>query len=556
MARRADSNRNTNLRNSINEESNASLSYASLQDFERRLKDRERIERKYRKRIEDFTEKEKEEVLKRYSKKVESEFTYQAKKFTKNIASGLLQAMGNTVDIATDGVRKYLSTYQTGFTNITTRLIGSGKDYNNILKSIQQTLGGTRATSVSQVLTNLNKLVSQGISYNVEQRSFLSSISEKIAATFDAANGTLTRLIRLNRTDMTGAYLGMESALTKFFNTHFSDTSFLASGLSEQVSNLIYSATAQLGAQEGAALEYQIQKYLGSFYASGVSESTITNIASALGALGSGDLTGLTSNAPMMTLLTTGAKNAGQSLSDILIGGLTSDSVSQIMQGIYTQAMQIGRSGDNVSQQQLASMFGMNITDLKAISNLSDTQLQNMNRANMTYGNMLDELTLELGNVRSRTSQVEMIENILDNVLGRAGHSIASNPETLLTYQILDKLGSINIFGTDVVGVGKNAILGMGLLSNIPEMIGMLRDDGFGQAAYVTGDDTSMTMNTIMSQSASELEIVANHTAQTNTHLQDILEEVRKGNQQSDQATSSSSDNLTGITMNSAYEEG
>nr|DAU00298.1 MAG TPA: hypothetical protein [Bacteriophage sp.] len=40
-------------------------------------------------------------------------------------------------------------------------------------------------------------MVDLGINYNLEERAFLATISDKVATTFDAANGTLLRLIRL-----------------------------------------------------------------------------------------------------------------------------------------------------------------------------------------------------------------------------------------------------------------------------------------------------------------------------------------------------------------------
>ena len=109
------------------------------------------------------------------------------------------------------------------------------------------------------VVSNLEKLVGQGISFDVEQRAFLETIKDKIATTFNAADGTLLRLVRIQQQDTTAARLGMESALTSFLNNMYETTEYMQS-VATSVRNSLKEAEALMGAKSAAAFEYQVQK--------------------------------------------------------------------------------------------------------------------------------------------------------------------------------------------------------------------------------------------------------------------------------------------------------
>ena len=44
-------------------------------------------------------------------------------------------------------------------------------------------------------------MVGKGIAFNVEQRAFLDTISEKIATTFEATDASLLKLVRIQQAD-------------------------------------------------------------------------------------------------------------------------------------------------------------------------------------------------------------------------------------------------------------------------------------------------------------------------------------------------------------------
>ena len=111
----------------------------------------------------------------------------------------------------------------------------------------------------SEVVNNLKTMIGKGISFNVEQRAFLDTISDKIATTFEAADGTLLRLVRSQQQDTTAARLGMESALTSFLNNMYETTEYMQS-VAKSVRNSLQEAEALMGSKSAAAFEYQVQK--------------------------------------------------------------------------------------------------------------------------------------------------------------------------------------------------------------------------------------------------------------------------------------------------------
>ena len=124
---------------------------------------------------------------------------------------------------------------------------------------IRNVAGVSPLIKQESIVSNLEKLVGQGISFDVEQRAFLETIKDKIATTFEAADGTLLRLVRIQQQDTTAARLGMESALTSFLNNMYETTEYMQS-VAKSVRNSLQEAEALMGSKSAAAFEYQVQK--------------------------------------------------------------------------------------------------------------------------------------------------------------------------------------------------------------------------------------------------------------------------------------------------------
>lgn len=109
------------------------------------------------------------------------------------------------------------------------------------------------------IVSNVEAMVKQGITFNVSQRAFLATISSKVADSFNATNTTLLRLVRIQEADTTAARLGMESALTSFLNNMY-ETSEYMRDVAGSVKSSLEEAMALMGAEGAVAFEYQVQK--------------------------------------------------------------------------------------------------------------------------------------------------------------------------------------------------------------------------------------------------------------------------------------------------------
>ena len=265
----------------------------------------------------------------------------------------------------------------------------------------------------SDIVDKVKELVSSGIAFDVEQRAFLATISDKIATTFDANDSTLRRLIRLQQQDSTAARLGMESAMNAFLNNMYENTEYLGS-LSSSVRGQLEEAQALMSTEQAVELEFQVQKWLGSMYSVGVSDSTVNELATAIGQLASGNISGITSGGAN-NLLIMAANEAGISLEEILKNGLDASQTNILLQAMVNYLANIYREtqGSKVLQQQFANIYNLTASDLKAVTNLANdnnqtikaiannnltfstayTQLQNMANTmyqRMSLGGMLD----------------------------------------------------------------------------------------------------------------------------------------------------------------------
>lgn len=371
-----------------------------------------------------------------------------------------------------------------------TRLLGSGRTFENGLfrQGISSWVTGIAGMSpyVSQatIMTNVNSLVEKGIAYNVEQRAFLQSIAENIATTFNAANGTLLRIIRIQQADSTASRLGLEGQLNYYLNAMYKNTEYM-SDLYKSVTENLYEATTQFSSTDSIGFEYQVQKWLGSLYSSGLSNTAVSNISSALGMLGSGNVSGLSGSA-MQNLLVMSAARAGLSYSDLLTGGLSADSTNKLMASMVTYLADIASSGNNVVRSQYANVFGLSLSDLKAMRNVA-SQVGTISGQQGGYGSAISSLYNLAGSMWTRMSVGQQMNNMWENVLYSMSSGIASNPVLYAILKSSDLLksatGGISIpdFMTMGTGVSLNTTvadlmrvgaLGGGILSSIASMIG------------------------------------------------------------------------------------
>jgi hypothetical protein len=414
-------------------------------------------------------------------------------------------AMGNALadvakqlESAVDEVGKHMGP-------VDTRLYGSKHTFASISSTFTGVAGASPVVLQSDLVSSLETLVEKGISQNIQLKAFLDTTSKKIATTFEVADSAILRLIRLQQQDSTAARMGMESALNAFLNNMYETTEYL-SDVADSVRNNLLEAQALMGAKEAAEFEYISQKWMGSMYSVGMSDNAVSSIATTLGQLAAGQIEALT-NGGAGNLMVMAANKAGISIGEILANGLDADKTNDLLQASVEYLKEIAeRSDSKVVQQQLAGIFGVTAADLKAMGNLSNADLKNVNKNKLTTEGMIAELAARAGTMAVRTSMGEMLTNMWENVKWTIASGIANNP---ITYALL-KFGSLlekttggipipflNVHGfgvdletkvSDLMLVG--ALAG-GILSGIGSMVSGLGNAGMDLLSAVGIGDAS-----------------------------------------------------------------
>ena len=302
-------------------------------------------------------------------------------------------------------------------------------------------------------------MVGQGIAFNIEQRATLAVLKDKIATTFDAANGTLLRLVRIQQQDTTAGRLGMESALTAFLNNMYETTEYME-GIAKTVKGSLEEAMSLMTGENALSFEYQVQKWLGSLYSVGMSQEAVQGLGGVLGKLASGQIDAIT-NGGQGNLVIMAANQAGLSVADLLNNGLNSQTTNELMNAMVDYLAKIAKdAGDSkVIQQQMASVYGMTASDLKAAANLAKSTGA-VSRNGLTYGAAIARLNSMANSMWKRTSVGEMMGNAFDNFQYTLAAGIANNPALYAMYKtagLLDAVtGGIALPDIKVMGTGVN----------------------------------------------------------------------------------------------------
>lgn len=343
---------------------------------------------------------------------------------------------------------------------IDTRLQGSnsnaqrfGSYWDQMTADITGIAGVSPLVKQSAIAERVANMVGQGISFNVEQRAVLDVLKDKIATTFDAANGTLLRLVKIQQQDTTAGRLGMESALTAFLNNMYETTEYMQ-GLATQVKGNLEEAMSLMSGENALSFEYQIQKWLGSLSSVGMSDSAVQGLAGILGQVAAGKIDGIT-NGGQGNLVIMAANQAGLNISDILNKGLDKNSTNILMNAMvdYLAKLYSDAGNSKVIQQQIANVYGLSASDLKAAVNLSKSNAV-VARDGLDYASAIGRLYSMAGSMGSRTSMGEQLSNMWNNVQYSMAAGMANNPITYSLFKISgllkDTTGGIN-FGIPLV---------------------------------------------------------------------------------------------------------
>jgi hypothetical protein len=388
--------------------------------------------------------------------------------------------------------------------NIDTRLQGSGNEkfmgsyWDQLIRDMTSVGAVNPFFKQEDFAKNIETLVAKGISFDLKQRAFLMTVSDKIASTFDVSNATLLRLVRIQQEDSTAGRLGMESALNAFLNEMYETSEYL-SDVAGSVKSSLEEMEALMAGAAATEVEYQVQKWLGSLYSVGMSSDAVSAISNALGQIAAGQIEGLT-NGGAGNLLIMAANDAQLSIADILTDGINASDTNKLLQAAvnYLAELSDSASGNKVVQQQLANVFGVKASDLKAATNLVlPGSVSDISNKSMTYDNMMSRLSKMAGSMGSRTSIAEMMTNLWENGQYTLAGSMASNPITYFIYKmatVLDNtaggipIPGINIMGnmvelnTSVADLMRVAAVSGGVLGSIGPLISGIANSFSGRA--------------------------------------------------------------------------
>lgn len=371
--------------------------------------------------------------------------------------AGMMNSAKKLFDNLSQEFNSIMSEYAKYQISINTRLQGTEKTFSGMSEMIKNNIGVTPYVKTQSMFENLNKLTELGIVYNLEQRAFLESIADNISTTFDATNGTLLRLVKLQQSDSTAARLGLETSVTQFLNRMYEDSSYLNNNF-DTVAGALIEATSQMSNTATIQFEYIVQKWLGSLSSVGLSDSTVSSLAQAIGYLGSGNISGLESMGGMRNLLVMASSRSGNlNYADMLAQGLDSSQTNELLKSVVEYIQEIASTNNKVVQSQYASLFGITLSDMTAAKNLR-TSLDDIANSTLNYAGAINELTSSMSSMGSRMSVATMMDNVWSNLQYGLATNIADSPALFALWKVTDMIqgltGGINIPFITAMGTG------------------------------------------------------------------------------------------------------
>lgn len=418
-----------------------------------------------------------------------------------NALHSAIADMSRTIDNNIDQFYAYQA-------EVDAKLVGTSYTYSKSMDKVTKNIGLSMVVSQKEFIQNYKKLVDKGIAYNLESRALLETVGNRVISTFDALEPTLLRIVRLQQADSTAARMGMEAALNKMFNSYFEDSSYLTDA-ADSITSAIFEASAQLSQDMSLSFEATVHKWLGSLYSVGFSQETLNKIAQGLNYLGTGNVSSLTSDDSLNVLFALGASQAGLSYADLLNNGLSEESTNKLLKGMLEYLKTIAENGtpSKVVQSAYSEVFGIGMSDMMALQNLSATDLKALFDTSLgDSGAMQNVAQGGINSIIKNTHISQIISNLVDNATMAAALEIGDNPALYTLWKatnILESLtGGIDIPFFNVYGFGvdlnttveelmKLGITGLSLIGSITSAVG-----SGGAGALNLLDDWNMKAST------------------------------------------------------------
>ena len=150
-------------------------------------------------------------------------------------------------------------------------------------------------------------------------------------------------------------------------------------------------------------------------YSVGMSDNAVQSIARALGEVAAGQINSLTGEGAG-NLVVMAANQAGISIADLLNRGMTDEDANNLLASAveYLADLYNDNKDSKVVQQQIAQVFGVAASDLKAAVNLAkdNKTIDAIFKTVTTYDSNLERLYNMAGSIGKRMSQGEVLTNM------------------------------------------------------------------------------------------------------------------------------------------------
>ena len=443
-----------------------------------------------------------DKIVGKASDKLSDKFGAENEKMTKTL-SGVLQSGFNSLNSMIDTATNL---YSSAYGRVNAAIDGVGKTFDDYVDGMQN-LGLSTLVKQADLLKNLSDVASQGIATDLEQIALLSTIKDKTVASFQATDGNLRRLVRLNQNmgNLTAKQFGLAAVLRTELNQAFGDSSFIGRQFQSLTGALLdaVSANALKGGTDSTNFYAVMETFAAGMYEAGVDEGTVSAIAQGINYLGSGNVQALSGNKALQNLMLLSLDNAGLDYATILQQGLSTKDTYLLLQSIvdYLADITDTTKKNNVLQSSYANLFNLSITDMSAIRNLSqNSTFQNMALSSVyqTGSWALDQATNEMLAVsEERTTFAEALNNFIDNSKFSLGIGVASSKWAYPLYKLaglaLDAstlLSNAGLEKTAVVKGLKYAGLGAYGASLLPGVFNLVTDLGGNLSAIGSEKNT------------------------------------------------------------------
>lgn len=350
------------------------------------------------------------------------------KKRSENLSKVVSEALSKFTNSINQVMDKFLETQE----SMSYNLIGTGKTLESVTDKLNSAINGRGMVQQEKVYDQLRSLLTSGIVYNAEQRAYLAALSEDLGMGFQVQSLGLTRLINLQREDLTANRMAIQDSLKTFLNQNYQTSQYIKEGF-QSVSEALIEAQSLMSTQNAINMEASVQKWMGSFTSAGMSSATVSSLASALGMLGSGNLQGLSGD-KLQNLIILSASKSGEDYARLLTEGVKEEDVESLMGGLVTYLSEVAGRESNVVKSAFADLLGITVSDLRAITNIQ----QGM-PTGVKLGTDISQL---MANVDESVYVTTQLHNMLKNAEWAAGTNIASDQTQYMIYKGIEAIST------------------------------------------------------------------------------------------------------------------